>query len=735
MKWQFTITDSSSVATIVQEPIGFTEMSYTLRRNMNHHGVFKTIDTGALKYVGDAYTILNTEYDTNGANAASTLLIEYKCAEDDNWTTFFNGKFDFNTFSKTCSKYCYVECQVIANSCLDTFLSSVDTDINLDTTTSLSGDAITALTNYNLTIEGQDILLYDNANNNDELDSGGTQNVITTGTLSHLIMPIRFPNTPKNDFGNFNQNGYNPQFIQKNANAELPWDGTVTPPVISDSDWEDYMQFTSIYEPVVSELDCTSGIEATLYLNATVTVEPQFTCGLNDTYLVYKIYNKLTGTFKTFSFITIPSTAAIAPGGIATFNFSISDGSTFNLQQEEVLCLFLQFRFSGNSFPISADITINIDYNGTNSLQLFQNSSCAPTTTKAYILRDVFEWMPNAINDCYSSVCYADCFNAYQITNGLMIRNVTTPVMPKLFLSWSNLFKSINKIFNIGWGISGDGTQIIVDDVEGFYVNTPMIDLGSVSEVKFNHARDLTYGLINVGYTKWEAEEYSGLDEMNTMRQYKRNVNSNNTQLDLVSDFITAGYTIEITRRKNMPLTGTSDWRYDNDVFLINTNFADDHYEAYRGVDQDAANIISPTTRMNYRLTPIRTLMKWFKSIAAPTPDYTQEALAFNSGTGNYLATGKMLNDCSLELYALSENEIITSADFNDDSLAYPIWKAIYANFTCPLTIEQKAIMDDDPYGLVSFQCNGISHEGYLIECTYTPENGTANFKILLRNE
>ena len=119
MRWQFTITDSTSTATVVEEPIGFTEMSYTLRRNLMHHGVFKTIDTGSLKFVGDAYTILNTEYETNGANAFSTLLIEYKCAEDDTYSTFFDGRFDFNTFSKNCGKYCYIECQVIASSCVD----------------------------------------------------------------------------------------------------------------------------------------------------------------------------------------------------------------------------------------------------------------------------------------------------------------------------------------------------------------------------------------------------------------------------------------------------------------------------------------------------------------------------------------------------------------------------------------------------------------------------------------
>ena len=53
----------------------------------------------------------------------------------------------------------------------------------------------------------------------------------------------------------------------------------------------------------------------------------------------------------------------------------------------------------------------------------------------------------------------------------------------------------------------------------------------------FTTAQDLIYGTITVGYNKWEAEEYNGLDETNK-RQYRRNIDSNPTQLDLVADII-----------------------------------------------------------------------------------------------------------------------------------------------------------------------------------------------------
>jgi len=279
MIWQFTITDSAAVSTIVDEPIGFTEMSYTIRRNIRHHGVFKSIDTGSLKWVGDAYGILLNEYETNGADATSTLLIEYKCAESDDFATFFNGKFDYNTFNRFCGKYCYIECQVIATSCVDLFMNGVDTNIDFDTTTSLNGDTITALSSDTLTIAGQTIILGNYCNNNSGEDSNNTNCVLGTGsTLNHLILPIRFPNTPQNDFGVFNANGINPTMIQKGLNAEIPWNNTASPVTIDYADWEDYMQFTSIFEPVSTGLECTEPISTELNLNATVDVTPFFNC-------------------------------------------------------------------------------------------------------------------------------------------------------------------------------------------------------------------------------------------------------------------------------------------------------------------------------------------------------------------------------------------------------------------------------------------------------------------------
>src|SRR6187551_461294 len=90
------------------------------------------------------------------------------------------------------------------------------------------------------------------------------------------------------------------------------------------------------------------------------------------------------------------------------------------------------------------------------------------------------------------------------------------------------------------------------------------------------------------------------------------------------------------------------------------------------------ANIFSPSTIYNYRISPIRNLMRWYKSIA---PSYvnisdSSNKLFFSSGTGNLIAYGKMTDPaCRLESMELQENQNLFVTQFADQVEATPLWK------------------------------------------------------------
>ena len=140
MIWQFRLIDSNNISTIVEEPVGWDGISCSFTRNMSHHGIFSNINTSDFEWVDTAYDLLLAEYNAQGANGNYQLLIEYECADGDGYTTYFQGKFDFNTLERQCLDYCFIKCSVTTTRCADIFLSRMGQDVNVLSTENFDGE-------------------------------------------------------------------------------------------------------------------------------------------------------------------------------------------------------------------------------------------------------------------------------------------------------------------------------------------------------------------------------------------------------------------------------------------------------------------------------------------------------------------------------------------------------------------------------------------------------------------
>ena len=174
MIWQFRLIDSNNISTIVEEPVGWDGISCSFTRNMSHHGIFSNINTSDFEWVDTAYDLLLAEYNAQGANGNYQLLIEYECADGDGYTTYFQGKFDFNTLERQCLDYCFIKCSVTTTRCADIFLSRMGQDVNVLSTENFDGETIAPMAFNPLNIEGQDILLQNKANNDDGASWSGS---------------------------------------------------------------------------------------------------------------------------------------------------------------------------------------------------------------------------------------------------------------------------------------------------------------------------------------------------------------------------------------------------------------------------------------------------------------------------------------------------------------------------------------------------------------------------------
>src|SRR5205085_5368245 len=150
---------------------------------------------------------------------------------------------------------------------------------------------------------------------------------------------------------------------------------------------------------------------------------------------------------------------------------------------------------------------------------------------------------------------------------------------------------------------------------------------------------DELYSTFTLGYDKWETEDYNGMDEILTKREFRLQITQLQNSLEQVSKILGSGYAIETTRRKG---PDDKDWRYDNDVFAICLTDT-----VYRGSAQFSA--ISSSIRIPFNN---------FYDIGFQTGTIVISGTAFNNGTYTIVSVSIILTDTLIQVAEAIVNEI-----------------------------------------------------------------------------
>lgn len=138
MNERFTIidytTDPNGIDTVIDEPVGWDAISLRMKRDKTWHGFFDFVDdsVASLQFVGDGFSILKTAYEAFGAQAKCELLIEFQCAEGDDYDTLYLGRFVFSSYKDECGDECKAMIGVEALDCLMVFRNRYDQQVDLD---------------------------------------------------------------------------------------------------------------------------------------------------------------------------------------------------------------------------------------------------------------------------------------------------------------------------------------------------------------------------------------------------------------------------------------------------------------------------------------------------------------------------------------------------------------------------------------------------------------------------
>jgi len=61
MEWKWSFIEADTTTTVIDEPVGWDGVSFSLNRDMINHGIFSTVDTVSFQWVDIASTMIKSK--------------------------------------------------------------------------------------------------------------------------------------------------------------------------------------------------------------------------------------------------------------------------------------------------------------------------------------------------------------------------------------------------------------------------------------------------------------------------------------------------------------------------------------------------------------------------------------------------------------------------------------------------------------------------------------------------
>lgn len=708
----------------IQEPIGFADIELSIKRDEIFHGMSYEASTSSLQFYGEAFTYLKNKKETDGVKANVRFRALSTCEEYD-YEELISGRLNFGKYKESCGDQCTVSLPIEQESCAIILQARKDQKVDVDKDTGVD----------NTTILG----IYDGLGVETELPAhelfvGIDANVGTDGYSAitgetGLFISAAFAFRPmyeiiRND-------------SIDNANVDTGTDAGSSPAL---GILPEAISPIFLFDNTIPCFE--GGFDYDLRLKGTFSYVIVDGSAVHDDIRV-----RLTkGTWPNP--VTVVDEQILSPVGGSPLTFDVTLTGSVTLADGEGLYMLYEVHWDAS--PGNANIDMEVVFDTESSVLVTATKDCPATNAELYLIHETLSRVSEAItNGCVrvKSSFYGrtdsepfsfpedGCGGLRSVTSGLKIRRA---IEDKFFTSLKDLLEGLNAIDNIGFDIIQDpllsyGMLLRIEGVDFFYQDTEILRHDAIPKGDSEVEENKHYSRIQVGYKKWEVERVNGLDEFNSNREYNTSIDTISSNLDITSILVAGTYPIEITRQQSFAVSGGADTKYDNDTFIICMERPAYPYSSLQvelGNITNAANIFSPNTIYNYRLSPLRNLMRWYKTIAAGFASLGDalNMLFFTSGTGNLTASGLMTDTtCRMENSDLQENQNIFVTKFTNVTDYTPLWKNELITYDYPMSIADYRAIKENPYGYISAQCGNGEFEKYWIkEIKYKPMKGTA---------
>jgi hypothetical protein len=705
----------------IEEPIGFSDIELSIKRHDTLHGMAFEASTSPLRFQGrTAVDYLEEAYEAYGVRADVRFTALARCEGSYDYDTLLSGRLNFVKRKKTCGAVCTIDLPWEVTSCEGVFNARYDQKVDVDKAVGVDGQS--ALQEYaGLAVEtdlpAHDLLAAVEGSVAEEGEIIDLE-IFAAGTDNWAVRP----SYARQVYASINQSQLIPSVFAASDNG---FNDSVLSPVV-------------LLDEVVGCFDGVFNYEVRLKGSYDIENAPPADIDLLRLVVAYGEY---PGS------LTILHQTALYTGGddSAAGSFDQTYSGTLTLPQGQGFYAYFEQQGStvlvGPSGFVAFDQETYVNISGV--------KSCPTTQAELYFVHETLSRVTEAItNGCMvvKSEYYGrtdsepfsfdqdGCGGLRTLTSGLKIRRAEDD---KFFASMKDLVDGLNAIDNIGIGAEPNpdiaGQYLLrVENMEYFYQDTEVLRHEAVPEAEDVTEETKHYSKINVGYKRWEVENINGLDEVNSNRQYNTAIDTINNTLEITSGLVAGSYPIEVTRQQSFAESGGADQKYDNEIFVIDMERPTYPYSAIQvkqGGVSGATNVFSPDTMYNWALTPVRNLMRWYKTIAAGFANISDTAyqLFFSSGTGNMQATSLLIDEtCRPETTVVTENQNVFSTQANSST---PLWENEQRTYEYPMSIADYNHVKASPYGYVSVQCGQGAFEKFWIkEIKYKPAKGTASF-------
>lgn len=625
--FRFTLTHANLGSLVVSEPDGWKDAKLKLERHPDFHSLVEYFEGSFIHYgennvdIGGADFIRQCE-NLYGFNTDLTETIDVTF-DGFNYENIFTGLKDFTGLQEVQDNK--IEIPTIPDSLWAKFISRLDTPVDLRSTTDLDGNPVTPVEPVDINLPSQKVRQNYSATSNTPGSTSEDVTVIVNGTYYQMSFDNRTLDEIDEIFDEI------PQL--DNSVQPVPW-------------FEPKYAGTYTFDIVTTAYD---------YL-----VSGGFNYDLGKDISDYiRFYLNVDGTEYPFTVGRSFDSDNISGGRVYSINLQVqlNAGSKVNLYGKAIDDLTVgvgtwtgEIRWNG---PVVFG-ALDPDEDVTPYAIIRADTTFPSTEAKGFYLHDALAGVIERIcgtNSFYSSVLgrtdtnmrqYASngCYSSFVLLKGLQIRGYS--LEQKVFsASFNQLWKGADPILNLGLGkesVNGISYIRAEKKQQEYEVDTVSILVSNIRTIAREYDTDRIFSSLQFGYSKWQSENISGIDDPQSKREWATIINKVKNKLIQYSDFIAASNAIELTRREE--IKESKDYKYDNDIFIIALNEDDVSPDRYRPETDENFNsitgLLNADTRYNSILTPLRNALRWAPYWNGCLQKYQSSTVKFVSGEGNY---------------------------------------------------------------------------------------------------